>query len=240
MMQDWLRLAVASYYSFGLLCFGAFILLSRNYVNHPLIMHGKVSSIGTWQLPKRYFAGFYFIGLLCAVSVFEFRLQECMLVLHLMRRLLESIIWPYSEGSTMHAIHALVGFSYYPVLVAAFVLSTSRFVLDQSAVLLFVVLNGWQSYIHYLLHKSRQAGHVPLECWPFRYSLCPHYLAEILIYVLFARCAGWSPMLLFNAAFVTANLSISAISTADWYHRRFPKATQPPALVPWFNLQLKP
>ena len=240
MIRDWLQLAVISYYSLGLLCFGLFTLLNRNYISHPLITHGKVSSIGTWQVPKRYFAGFYFTGLLCAVSVFKFRPQECMLMVHLTRRLLESSIWPYSEGSTMHVIHALVGFSYYPVLVSAFALSAPHFVINRSTILLFAMLNGWQSYIHYLLYKSRQAGYVPLEFWPFRYSQCPHYLAEILIYILFAWCANWSPTLLFNAAFVTANLTISAISTATWYRRHFSKAAHPPALIPWPNLQFKP
>lgn len=63
----------------------------------------------------------------------------------------------------------------------------------------------------------------------FQLVICPHYMAECLIYLSLAFLAAphgsiVNVTLLTALIFVSVNLSISASTTKEWYVRRFGKA----------------
>jgi hypothetical protein len=227
---------VAGYYLAGLLCL-LVCTFRKSYLTDPLVTHGKVSLPNSLHLPKQHFTYFYMVGVVVSIALLPFQgLQDWLLLAHLTRRMGETIVWSYSASSRMHIIHGLVGISYYPILVLAFLLCTAHFRFNPIATLAIVALNVGQHYLHRLLYESRQKGeYFPLgDMFPeFRYTLCPHYLVEICIYALFAHLSGWSTLMLLNLAFVSANLYISAQSTRHWYLQQFPMARfRPSALFP--------
>lgn len=183
----------------------------------------------------------YAIGLLSALSVMRLKAAgERLVVLHLLRRLLETIWWPYAKTRKMPVIHALVGLSYHPILVMALLLSsrTNRPILRRDCWIVGV-LSTAQSYLHYLLwrwqgHRRRgKAPHVPIadrHSWLFGWTLSPHYGLEVGIHVVLASLVGWAPLMCWNLAFVVTHRAILARSTAMWYRRRFPDAVNKPVI----------
>ncbi|PJF18504.1 hypothetical protein PSACC_01675 [Paramicrosporidium saccamoebae] len=227
---------VAGYYLVGLLCM-LLCTFRQSYLTDPLVTHGKVSLSSSLQLPKQYFTYFYMVGIVASTALLSFQgIQDWLLLVHLTRRMGETIVLPYSANSRMHIIHGLVGISYYPVLVLTFLLCKVHFQFHPIATLALVALNIWQHYLHRLLYESRQKGeYLPLGdlFLEFRYTLCPHYMLEIAMYAWFAYLSGWSTLMVLNLAFVSANLYISAQSTLYWYLQRFPEARfRPSALLP--------
>ena len=77
--------------------------------------------------------------------------------------------------------------------------------------------------------KNKSAYSLPLGGW-FQYVACPHYLAEILIYVCFAVLLAMEPrerLPLGNRhwlilVFVVINLSLSAGRSQEWYRTSIP------------------
>ncbi|KAG6527774.1 hypothetical protein ZIOFF_009903 [Zingiber officinale] len=87
---------------------------------------------------------------------------------------------------------------------------------------------GWlhQHYCHTILgslRRNRRADEyvIPHGDW-FAYVSCPHYLAEIIIYLGILVASGGSDVtiwLLF--LFVVSNLAFAAAETHRWYHEKF-------------------
>jgi hypothetical protein len=95
----------------------------------------------------------------------------------------------------------------------------------------------------------------PQKRW-FHWVLCPHYLAEILLYLSWAvllqleiatidiptttTTTGWESLLLhashyrhwFLFLWVTTNLAVASRNNYDWYKSRFPNLSQA-ALIPY-------
>jgi 3-oxo-5-alpha-steroid 4-dehydrogenase 3 len=109
----------------------------------------------------------------------------------------------------------------------------------------------YQQYRHHCLlarlRFSRDAVdteldyNIPTKGW-FRVISCPHYLAEIFIYISFALvlCSDkshglrhYQPVTL--VVWVASNLSVSAIRSHDWYLLQFPDyaALQRKAIFPF-------
>lgn len=235
-----------SYYLCGLLCIllVALFVPAGHWLHRELTTHGKTSGAVRFprcQVPKTAFRYFYAIGLLSAIVTLKLEAPcERLFVLHLLRRLLETIWWPYSDSSQMHLIHAIVGLSYYPILVLAMAASSQHYrTLQPGDYLLLAALSALQSYVHYTLWRQRRpqrhgkSVHVPVadrHPWLFGLTLSPHYFAEIGIYGLFSSLTAWSFLMCWNLAFVALNLLVSARHTAIWYRDRFPKAICKPII----------
>lgn len=55
----------------------------------------------------------------------------------------------------------------------------------------------------------------------FRYIVCPHYLAEIVLYISLTILVP-TPLTLLVLIFVLVNLTDTALATLSWYMRLFP------------------
>lgn len=221
------------YYLTGLLCFALYFIFPGIFKD--LALHGKtLNDSQKWHVSKRYFTSFYALGVVMALALFRLEKgQELLLLAHLLRRLGESILWPYSSRSLMHPIHLLVGLSYYPILVLSFIQTATQFTTHTWQVCFFILLNVLQAFLHWRLWRAGQAkDYLPLSDleWPFRYTLSPHYYVEMFIYLLFAQMSGWTLLLTLNLVFVMANLLITVLNTREWYLQRFPKAMNRPLL----------
>ena len=83
--------------------------------------------------------------------------------------------------------------------------------------------------------RGPQMRHVPLADLSIlhRYVLCPHFLAEFIIYAVFGHVSGWNPIMTVNFVFVLLNQASAAAATRKWYLRSFPRAKyRPKALIP--------
>jgi hypothetical protein len=174
----------------------------------------------------------------------------------------------------MHLAGYLLGIGHYGILPLVFVGRTpgsAPFSID----ILCCMGNIWMQYEQHMHHKiladlrpfdpAPKDQHATYELPPkqrwFRWSLSPHYLAEILLY------ASWAVMLTFQPArplemsllnrlplapslfrtlellstqrhwflffWVMINLSVSSLNNRDWYHQRFPELSRA-ALLPWW------
>lgn len=196
----------------------AILAIPRNSFLNRWSRHGKmVCEKGHKDLiPKRYFSHFYLYGLAATWILAGFHsLGPVLLGLHLYRRLIEqTCLFPYSESSRMHVSAYFFGFAYY----TAVALTVPP---RPSSVMLFVIGNFLQFVSHHSLHLNRwihQSEEVkkrpPDSVW-FRYMNCPHYFAEMLIYVSLASTESIPSMLC--ALFVIVSLSVNWRNQSLWY-----------------------
>lgn len=237
------------YYCSGILCFLLYGLAPSIFERCSLVAHGKTVPIKARNslvlVPKRLFSLFYFMGIIFAVaSLALVRMREWLLLGHLIRRLVETCIWPYSPASKMHLLHAIVGLSFYPILIISFALSSDGPDLKGSSsvllILFFLGASIWQLVTHRALYhlRSQHFGHSSLvrHSRLFRHILCPHYTAEIILYLCLAGMSSLHPLLLLACLFVSANLAISATNTRAWHMHNFPPSMgekTPAALLPY-------
>lgn len=236
------------YYCSGILCLFLYKLVPGPFERYSLVAHGKTATIAVKDLPllvpKRLFSLFYAMGMVWALAILPLaRRREWLLLGHLARRLVETLAWPYSATSKMHLLHAVVGLSFYPVLVTSFALSSHVAEIgDLRGILLLSLFLGvslWQSLVHHVLYKLqlKYPGHCPLvkHSWLFHHILCPHYTAEIIAYLCLTAMTSFHHLPLLASLFVLANLTISAQNTRVWYLRKFPPHPtdqRPAALLP--------
>jgi len=166
-----------------------------------------------------------------------------LLVLQGSRRLVESYIYSKPSKSTMHVAHWLIGLAFYLVdSVAIWIegapalsahdhnLFSHKELVTTKALLgvtLFIVASIVQNRAH-----ARLASLTSYQIPPgklFRHVLCPHYTAEIIIYLCFAILAAPQGKLLNGTmvaalVFVVANLSVTAVGTRQWYLKHFDAA----------------
>lgn len=197
-----------------------------------LLTYGKTLTIQPTilHISKQYFTFFYATGLAFA-NVLWLPVDQhglyMLIYFHLSRRLIETLLFPYSQHSKMHLFHALLGFSYYFFLVLGILICT-KIPISNVHVMAFIILNMLQFIIHrtmFLIREQRSfsAVHQPLaqKSILFRYILSPHYLVEIFIYLFVAYTTAWSQCMLTNLLFVCCCLSVSAHETLKWYKIRF-------------------
>jgi len=246
-----------------------------------LASHGKSYKISMqWRcinVPKRYFSHFYVASI---VSFLAFRYAmidpatrsgrppwtQLLVLLHLSRRIYECIrVHKFLQKSQMHLAGYLLGIGHYVILPVVF-LGRSAPHPNRSwwwLSLFCCCSNGWMQYEQHIHHnilatmrlgaKDRPAYSLPPNQRWFRWSLCPHYLAEILIYASwsilltqekslplakFDWLANTSPSinrLLRTAAeqrhwylllWVATNLTVSAFNNRDWYRQHYPSLTK--------------
>ncbi len=237
--------------------------------------HGKMKQkLRVWwsvDVPKQYFTFFYIAGILSAANTFYSTRNTCsstqwLLVVHLFRRLYECLfVHKFRPESEMHVAGFVLGIGHYLILPLVFLRRSNP---SESSIVRTTccVWNLWMQFEQYMHHKiladTRQGSTNPSSYslppnrrW-FRWSLCPHYLAEILIYASWAillaqqedypiatmaslEGASYERVFHFFAAqrhwfllfWVYVNLTVSAFNNRDWYVHRFPKLIKP-ALFP--------
>jgi len=165
--------------------------------------------------------------------------------LHFMRRLWECCrVHSFSASSRQHVLVLLFGALFYVALILSPVLdqlqrvdtratqSARRYAVSSAAaVLLFVAGSLWQHRCHVTLAELRSVGSLHTATPKATYSvprgagfsslLCPHYTAELLIYISFALmrpCVLQWLALLWTAV----NLSTTAFKTRHWYASQWP------------------
>lgn len=242
-----------------------------------LASHGKTHK-RTWDwwsknVPKSYFGHFYFVGLVSATiffscvngsSILSPSWIELLLLVHLSRRLYECrYVHEFRPGSQMNLAGYLLGIGHYLVLPLVFVGRSTQPDVD-FLIITCILWNLWMQYEQHVHHRilaelrqsrsnSRPTYSLPPNRRWFRWSWCPHYFAEILIYVSWAvlltqqktlsleqpmRLSSMLPwchtLLPFAAAqrhwflflWVSTNLTMSAMNNRDWYQSRYPKITK--------------
>lgn len=156
------------------------------------------------------------------------------------RRLVESYVFSKPSKSTMHVTHWLTGIAFYLAdSIAIWIegvpalggpggcpfphkeMATARGIIGVS---LFVVASVLQNRAHACLASLTSYQIPPGNL--FRYVLCPHYTAEVVIYFCFAMLAAprnqWMNGTMVAALiFVTTNLGVTANGTRQWYLQHF-------------------
>jgi 3-oxo-5-alpha-steroid 4-dehydrogenase 3 / polyprenol reductase len=118
-MEFFLRLALL-YFTGGI--FVVTLLYLSPLRNSSLINHGKLlndQNSSKWSIRKRYFWHFYLIGAIANLLLLSIRPSMPLILfeIHVIRRLVETLtIMPYSEHSRMHAVHYLLGVTFYPMV----------------------------------------------------------------------------------------------------------------------------
>ena len=265
----------------------AAILSRYNSLLKSLASHGKTrrSSSYDWlefQIPKRCFAHFYVLGLLSAASIFSLSREvhfllssQWLLFAHLFRRVYECwYIHQFRPQSKMHLAGYLLGIGHYGILPLVFV-GRIRGSVPFAIEVICCLANLWMQYEQHMHHKilanlrpSSSPAKDPVsyrlppkQRW-FRWSLSPHYLAEIILYLSWAVLLSFQParpvdisqlstflpwatrsgVLEFLATqrhwflffWVMTNLSVSSLTNRDWYFQKFPELSQS-ALFPWWS-----
>lgn len=237
-----------------------------------LASHGKLhdSSTGSreqrfkmesWTVSKYYFSHFYrwaFLWILCVGYVCIDRMHCWMtwwlVLLHVIRRLYECEKVHIFRGS-MHVFAYLLGLLHYTLLPLVLVAPNNN--LEEKAmhpIQLVVVASvcvtaQWQQFCHHKeLANLRSAGtekdkkyFVPCTKG-FQYSYCPHYFAEIVIYVCIMvllhphkQSNEWSRRYnhILLCLWVFFNLSVSAHKSKQWYMSRVRTNVWKAALIPF-------
>lgn len=256
----------------------AAILSRRIEILKTLASHGKTCkspSKQCWWISKKCFVHFYLAGVLSLLVATSWHwnsqplsLPQVLLFLHLFRRIYECIYVHQSRPtSQMHIAGYLLGVGHYIILPLVFFVARPTSATPSPILALIIgIANLWMQYEQYqhhlLLALLRTATSLtyplpPQKRW-FRYILCPHYLAEILIYLTWAillqlESPGMTrgetqhsmPSFLifllntgrlykhwFLFLWVTVNLSISSRNNYEWYKSRSSKLSQSSALIP--------
>ena len=213
------------------------------------------------NVPKRYFTHFYFIGILTSIFILLTNIDGhfCLLPIllfsfHALRRLLECVSITIFGTSRMNIGGYLVGISHYVLapFSCTFINCGGSF---QTRLLfpivLFLVANQEQFKIHYTLFrikrdsksrdsKSRIVGdkqnhyQIPRGGW-FKYVCCPHYSAEILIYLSFYLLDPSCKVTFFMLCWVISNLAVVSNQQFLWYDNNF-TAVDYPSLKSWKRL----
>lgn len=255
------------------------ILSRRISILKTLASHGKTKEKSqvwwSWNVPKRYFTWFYVVGLLSATTIFlsttkwPLSLTQTTLYIHLFRRLYECLfVHKFRPESEMHIAGCILGIGHYVALPLVFTRGSTQPELSFLYIICFV-WNLWMQWEQHMHHKiladmrlgssaNRPAYGLPPNRRWFRYCLCPHYLAEILIYtswaVLLTQQEDWlltsfdlsdgvanQSILRFGIAqrhwflllWVSVNLTVSSLNSRQWYIQKFPNLITMPALFPW-------
>jgi len=157
--------------------------------------------------------------------------------LHVIRRALESLyIHKFSERASVSLINIFLAPSFYlfanisPIVELLYKPNFTQNGLDVTGtlgLLLFCYASYQQHYCHKILARLRVGPKESRYFVPygglFEQVSCPHYFAEILIYLAFLLVLGdlTNTSMWLIWAFVIANLSTSGIETHRWYKQQF-------------------
>jgi 3-oxo-5-alpha-steroid 4-dehydrogenase 3 len=233
----------------------------------------------TLVVPKSWFTHFYIVGICMIVLVvfcFPGKVQNhaavASLGLHLTRRIFECrCIHAWSDSSTMHVAGYLVGILHYISLPFVFVdvcgigdvydegAPSDRAGMRECWGVCVCLWGQYEQFRHHVIladlrhnHPTTATYRIPFGGW-FLYVSCPHYLAEIIVYVGFVillfrplsdQANKFDRLLLSSCSYrsiallvwVVTNLSVSAINSHRWYCKTFPTEYRPlsrKAIIPY-------
>jgi len=156
------------------------------------------------------------------------------------RRLVECYVFSKPSKSSMHVTHWLIGLAFYtadsiaiwvegiPALLAGGVHTSPKTELRTTKVIVVLCFFVAASIVQNRVH-ARLASLTIYQIPPgrlFQHVLCPHYTAEVVIYICFAMLAAshgsWLNVTMMAAlVFVVSNLGVTAIGTRQWYVDQF-------------------
>lgn len=193
-----------------------------------------------FSVPKKRFIDFYSVGIAITVlfmmflyvSASVFSLALVLFLLHVSRRLYESVAITSYGNSKMHLGGYLVGLLHYilvPLTLYVDIAEKSGFHPSSTNSLkmillavIFISANVLQYQCHRILFELKssvdQRGmHYRLpEGSLFNYCVCPHYFCEILLYGILLLM-HISPATLSMFAWVAGNLSVVGYNQYSWY-----------------------
>ncbi|KAK9475631.1 hypothetical protein V1514DRAFT_24046 [Lipomyces japonicus] len=199
----------------------------------------------TTTLPKSWFWHFYVSGLVTAGLALFFmhgnqsdntRLVLILLGLQTTRRLVECVVLEkQSSAARIRVGHYIVGHAFYVLAVAAF-----AFDHDENdeyykfwdarqrpsglalvpVLVMFVVAFVSQYLTHVQLSRLVKYSPPP-PTWPFKYLICPHYTAEVIIYFALAWLVAFSASSVAVVVWVAVNLGASAEQSKKFYINKF-------------------
>lgn len=222
------------------------LLFARPVITYldSILIYGKLAAPEVTKqgiFPTRYaWMSYYIMGSLLSISL-NLALQDLFLFmfnLQTLRRLFETVfVHKHSKKALMSVQQVIGGHAYYVMASLTMAGSTSQTTdtsilpeqLWQRTFILILYLSA--AHIQNLAHRSL-AQTRPLvgkygipESRLFRIVVCPHYFAEICIYLLFAAIAR-TPNTVLMATFVIVYLTDSALRTREWYIQTFPPAAR--------------
>lgn len=171
-----------------------------------LTKHGKLLTCKNRGpfLPKQLFYQFYVFAILYLTFLGAYRSFGGVLMLsHVLRRAVEQLLlFPYNRESRMHVLAYIFGFFYYWA-------ASLSFATDPISPTLFVSASVLQFLSHRELFKHRVGGakRFPPDSVLFKYMYCPHYFAEMLIYISLSSVESMDSILC--ALFVICSLGIN-------------------------------
>ncbi len=196
--------------------------------------HGKLHSPITdpldrmFYLSKARFLDFYILGLvwtcMLMVLVQSFPLGGLLFAVHNARRIYECLNITFYCSSQMHIGGYAAGLVHYvlaplTIVSASFEVRDNKFLVNSILVFVFILSNVGQYHSHntlYLLKLSNGHRYQLPTGGLFDLCVCPHYLCEIVIYVVLS-IMYLSPMTLAMVAWVICNLSVVGYKQYSWY-----------------------
>ena len=211
-------------------------LLQRFYLFGKLKNTDQVKRNLLSDVPKRYFAHFYLVGLAVNLPLFVYFRSSIFLhllfLLHISRRLYECMfVHQSTSNSTMSFFHYLIGILHYPCVGATIITDhdyahgSPSFFSSCLGLTLFLIASYIQHRVHVTFAKNRRTekGEYPIPngYWPFDYLSCPNYLAEMVIYLAFLLISHRSWCMLCLSIWVLANQSLAALLAHRWYLQQY-------------------
>lgn len=217
---------------------GAFIRYGKTGGTRSRLFHGFMSQVlqclEDLKVKKSLFYQFYLVSVLSSMILFYFGKFEINTELKLavlcqgVRRFIESVWLEHKSTSQMWIGHYIFGITFYVLLNLSIYIGDSQTGPETSisitrlcAMALFIYCSIEQSYVHICL--SRLKKYTPV---PFSLVDCPHYLAEIGIYLSYTILASGKMLqyvLVCFLVWVLTSLSISASNTRNWGRQKFGK-----------------
>ncbi|CCK69917.1 putative polyprenol reductase KNAG_0D01650 [Huiozyma naganishii CBS 8797] len=207
----------------------------RNHDNNE--NSGVLELLAHFTLPKSLFSHFYVISF--AFSLFEvivYPNQDLVWILmaHSLRRLYETLfVCKYNENSRMNWSHYAVGIWFYSSLhVVTITKLYQNDISEKISPIITVIfcLASADQYRNHVILSNLIKYSLPKRGL-FRYTCCPHYLDEIVIYAsLTAINIDYAWLLIW----VVISLSVSATETREYYLHKFKDEPVPSsAIIPF-------
>lgn len=196
-----------------------------------LLTYGKLAhQTDAYGFPPAFvWPAFYATGAALSFSLPHTSLALILFRFHTLRRLLEcAFIHRFSSSRRIPLHQVAAGLLFYVSTPFTIHIGSTAPNLSKLVILLFGIASMVQMLSHRALAKAPPTvGKYGIPTSPLFYRIvCPHYLAEIVIYVLLASLCG-TVMAWLMCAFVVVNLCDTAQRTSCWYQRTFPQNILP-------------
>ena len=222
--------------AFYLLLFGMALLSSVLPPLDAIASHGKTQQVQSFfnhrllLVRKRWFTLFYATGIVSTCYFWQPTAVHGLFLLHVVRRFYECC-WVHRFRGNMHVAGLLVGVLYYvflPVLLSTPTTEQSWSTPAQAPWILLALWAQYQQHRHHVILANLRSNNntpatrytLPRGGW-FRSVACPHYTAELVLYVALTMLDGSSFRLWVVLPWVVTHLGQSAWHSHQWYRGTF-------------------